>query len=140
MSVACFADPTGAASVAIHALRGAKIGAKIIANSKKMNKLSKAFKKVFKGGAKPPNLTPDGARRKGAFRKAKRNSGIPVSEQPKKVTQAVDKRGNRIPGKDYNFGNGKVIRDHSGGHKFPDDPTHNRGPHFNDPKGNHYDY
>ncbi|WP_214824137.1 HNH/endonuclease VII fold putative polymorphic toxin [Exiguobacterium algae] len=89
---------------------------------------------------RPPNLTPAGAGRNGAFREAKRNSGIPVSQQPKKVSPAVDRRGNRIPGKDYDFGDGKIIRDHSGGHKFPDDPRQNRGPHFNDVAGEHYDY
>ncbi|MHC1723780.1 MAG: HNH/endonuclease VII fold putative polymorphic toxin [Aminipila sp.] len=106
----------------------------------KYKQLASGTDDVIKGGTKPPNLTPEGAGRNGAFREAKRNSGIPVSEQPKSVTPAVDKRGNRIPGKDYNFGDGKVIRDHSGGHEFPDDPTQNRGPHFNDPEGNHYDY
>nr|WP_236871001.1 HNH/endonuclease VII fold putative polymorphic toxin [Brevibacillus laterosporus] len=63
-----------------------------------------------------------------------------MSQQPKKVTPAVDRRGNSIPGKDYDFGDGKIIRDHSGGHEFPDDPTQNRGPHFNDVNGEHYDY
>ncbi|EKQ53037.1 MULTISPECIES: putative cell wall binding protein [unclassified Clostridium] len=73
--------------------------------------------------SRPPNLSPKGAGRNGAFREAKSNSGMPVTEQPKKVTLAVDKRGNRIPGTDYDFGDGKVIRDHSGGHEFPDDPS-----------------
>ena len=91
-------------------------------------------------GKRPPNLTPEGAGRAGAFKEAKRNSGIPVTQHPKKVTPAVDRRGNRIPGRDYDYGDGKVIRDHSGGHKFPDDPSQNRGPHFNDVKGEHYDY
>jgi hypothetical protein len=27
-----------------------------------------------------------------------------------------------------------------GGHDFPDDPSQNRGPHFNTPDGGHYDY
>ena len=93
-----------------------------------------------KFGKRPPNLTPQGAGRNGAFREAKRKSGIPVSEQPRSVTPSVDKRGNRIPGRDYDFGDGKVIREHSEGHIFPDDPSQNRGAHFNDPDGNHYDY
>ncbi|AVF25895.1 transposase [Paenibacillus larvae subsp. larvae] len=96
---------------------------------------------LFAGrGNRPPNLTPHGAGRRGAFREAKRNSGVPVTQQPEKVSPAVDRRGNRIPGRDYDFGNGKVIREHSGGHIFPDDPSQNRGPHFNDIYGNHYDY
>lgn len=91
-------------------------------------------------GTRPPNFTPPGAGRRGAFRAAKRNSGIPVSQQPRSVTPAVDRRGNRIPGRDYDFGDGKVIRDHSGGHEFIDDPSQNRGSHINDAEGNHYDY
>ncbi|EPR08089.1 right-handed parallel beta-helix repeat-containing protein [Ruminiclostridium papyrosolvens] len=106
----------------------------------KIPEVNRGLSAVGEGGSKPPNLSPEGAGRNGAFREAKRNSDIPVTEQPKKVTPAVDKRGNRIPGKDYDFGDGKVIRDHSGGHEFPDDPSQNRGPHFNDPDGNHYDY
>ena len=88
----------------------------------------------------PKNYSPDGAGRKGAFKEAKRNSDIPVSQQPEKATPAVDKRGNRIPGRDYDFGEGKMIRDRTRGHDYPDDPTQNRGPHLNDPAGNHYDY
>lgn len=57
-----------------------------------------------------------------------------------KTTPAKDKRNNRIPGRDYDFGNGQVIRDHSGGHKYPDNPQQDRGSHINDVKGNHYDY
>ncbi|MBG9688815.1 HNH/endonuclease VII fold putative polymorphic toxin [Bacillus mycoides] len=91
-------------------------------------------------GKRPPNFTPKGAKRGGAFNEAKRASGIPVNEQPTKVTPAVDKRGNPIPGRDYHFKDGKIIREHSGGHTYPDDPSQNRGSHFNDVHGNHYDY
>lgn len=91
-------------------------------------------------GQRPPNFTPTGAKRGGAFNEAKRASGIPVNEQPTKVTPAVDKRGNPIPGRDYHFKDGKIIREHSGGHTYPDDPSQNRGSHFNDVHGNHYDY
>ncbi|PEP44526.1 HNH/endonuclease VII fold putative polymorphic toxin, partial [Bacillus pseudomycoides] len=91
-------------------------------------------------GQRPPNFTPKGAKRSGAFNEAKRASGIPVNEQPTKVTPAVDKRGNPIPGRDYHFKDGKIIREHSGGHTYPDDPSQNRGSHFNDVHGNHYDY
>jgi hypothetical protein len=52
------------------------------------------------------------------------------------------------PGRAYEFdvpkpGGGtetKTIRDDTEGHVYPDDPTQNRGPHFNDEAGNHYDY
>jgi RHS repeat-associated protein len=91
-------------------------------------------------GQRPPNMSPTGAGRRGAFREAKRNSGVPVCEQPKSTTPARDNRGDSIPGRDYDFGNGKVINDHAGGHEYPDDPSQNRGPHFNDPEGRHYDY
>jgi len=107
---------------------------------KKRTRLTTKSLEIEQKGKIPPNLTPEGAGRRGAFREAKRRSGIPTSQQPRKVTPAVDKRGNRIQGRDYDFGDGKVIRDHSGGHRYPDDPTQNRGPHFNDIYGNHYDY
>ncbi|NQP01810.1 hypothetical protein HO940_09830 [Streptococcus suis] len=35
---------------------------------------------------------------------------------------------------------GIAIRDDAGGHVYKDDPSQNRGPHFNDDGGNHYDY
>ncbi|WP_313897322.1 HNH/endonuclease VII fold putative polymorphic toxin [Bacillus cereus group sp. BfR-BA-01380] len=60
---------------------------------------------------------------------------MPVNEQPTKVTPAVDKYG-----RDYHFRDGKIIREHSGGHIYPDDPFKNRGAHFNDIHGNHYDH
>ena len=94
--------------------------------------------KVSKGEP-PPNLTPKDAKRRGAFRSAKRASGIPMGEQPLLVTSAKNKSGNVIPGRDYHFENGKVIREHFG-HSFPDNPSQNRGTHFNDIFGNHYDY
>ncbi len=95
-------------------------------------------------GQAPKNFTPEGARRSGAFNEAKRASGIPTSYSPKNVTPAVDKAGNQIPGRDYTFTNPKkpndtvIIREHFG-HTYSD-PTQNRGNHFNDVYGNHYDY
>lgn len=97
---------------------------------------------------KPANLSPEGSARSGAFNEAKRQSGIPVSQSPSKVYPNVDKRNNPQPGYIYEFevprpggGTHKVyIRDDAGGHFFTDDPSQNRGPHFNDEKGNHYDY
>ncbi|MBN6076112.1 hypothetical protein HYE59_00790, partial [Aggregatibacter actinomycetemcomitans] len=99
-------------------------------------------------GNRPPNLSPVGAGRRGAFNEAKRRSGVPTSQQPDRVLPNVDKRGNPQPGRIYEFdvpeiGGGKrtvQIRDDAGGHIYPDDPTQNRGPHFNDMEGNHYDY
>jgi filamentous hemagglutinin len=97
---------------------------------------------------RPPSLSPPGAGRRGAFHAAKRKSGIPVSQQPDRVVPNVDRRGNVQPGKVYEFevpapGGGKRtvrIRDDAAGHDFgPGDPQ-NRGPHFNDEAGNHYDY
>ena len=92
-----------------------------------------------KVGTRPPNLTPEGAKRRGAFREAKRRNGIPNSQQPRQGKN-YNKRGELQPGRSYDFGNGKVIRDDSAGHEFPDDPVQNRDSHFNDPAGNHYDY
>ena len=91
-------------------------------------------------GQRPADLSPEGAGRNGAFREAKRKNNIPVSEQPKKVKPNVDRRGKPQPGKIYEFENGIEIRDDAAGHIFEDDPLQNRGPHFNDPSGNHFDY
>ncbi|MFV0421722.1 HNH/endonuclease VII fold putative polymorphic toxin [Oleidesulfovibrio sp.] len=60
----------------------------------------------------------------------------------------VDRQGNLQPGYQYVYevpssGGGTqriVIRDDAGGHIYIDDPTQNRGPHFNTPDGGHYDY
>ncbi len=99
-------------------------------------------------GAKPPNLTPVGAGRRGAFRAAKRRMGIPVAQKPCDVLPNYDRRGRLQPGKVYEFelpakGGGKKtvrIRDDKGGHFYAPDDVQNRGPHFNDEFGGHYDY
>ena len=98
-------------------------------------------------GTRPPNLSPAGAGRKGAFNEAKRHSGIPTSQSPDRVEPNFDRRGRRQPGRTYEFDqiqNGRkntiTIRDDAGGHIYLDDPSQNRGPHFNDMEGNHYDY
>ncbi|MEG0856838.1 MAG: polymorphic toxin-type HINT domain-containing protein, partial [Terrisporobacter sp.] len=96
--------------------------------------------KTKKTGSRPPNLSPKNAGRRGAFREAKRKNGIPVSQHPKNVRPNLDKRKKKQPGRVYEFKNDIEIRDDSGGHYFPDDPSQNRGSHFNDPDGNHYDY
>ena len=98
-------------------------------------------------GTRPPNLSPEGAGRKGAFNEAKRHSGIPTSQSPDRVEPNFDRRGRRQPGRTYEFDqiqNGRkntiTIRDDAGGHIYLDDPSQNRGPYFNDMEGNHYDY
>ena len=88
-------------------------------------------------GSKPPSMSPSGAGRKGAFGEAKRQNGIPVTEQPISVSKPDKYKG---IGREYEFQDGTKIRDDAFGHEYPDDPTQNRGPHFNDPDGNHFDY
>jgi hypothetical protein len=54
-----------------------------------------------------------------------------------------DRAGNVQPGRLYEFDTPegtKTIREDTGGHIYPDDPSQNRGPHFNDDAGRHYDY
>lgn len=99
-------------------------------------------------GAAPPNLSPDGAGRSGAFNEAKRASGVPVSQQPSAVLPNTDKRGNPQPGYIYVYeiplegGGSKTveIQDDASGHFFGEGDPQNRGSHFNDQIGNHYDY
>jgi filamentous hemagglutinin len=99
-------------------------------------------------GAPPPNMSPDGAGRQGAFNEAKRQNGIPVSQQPSDTFPNTDRRGNPQPGYIYEFtvpapggGEQKIrIRDDAAGHFYGDGNAQNRGPHFNDSKDNHYDY
>ena len=109
----------------------------------------KAGKKAdkIKDGLPPLNLSPPGAGRRGAFREAKRRSGIPVSQQPKRRGPNYNDDGSKInPGSTYHFDNpvkGKPdikIRDDSKGHNWGPNNPQNRGPHFNDDKKNHYDY
>jgi RHS repeat-associated protein len=99
-------------------------------------------------GARPPNLSPPGAGRKGALAAAKRRNGVPSSQAPTRITPNVDKRGVVQPGRVYEFdvaaeGGGVRtvrIREDSAGHDYgPGDPQ-NRGPHFNDQDDGHYDY
>ncbi len=93
--------------------------------------------------APPPNKSPEGAGRQSALNEAKRQNKIPTSQQPESTVPNVDRRENPQPGRQYKFSdvNGKevIIRDDAAGHDFgPGDPQ-NRGPHFADPAGNHYD-
>lgn len=95
-------------------------------------------------GNKPESKTPEGAGRSGAFRKAKEDNGIPRSQQPDKTKGNTDRGGRDTPGRQYDFtrpdGSKTTIRDDAAGHQYPDDPSQDRGPHFNDENGNHYDY
>jgi hypothetical protein len=97
------------------------------------------------GGLRSPSRSPDGAGRNGAFRQAKRDAGVPVSERPARVGPNLDTAGKRVPGPTYEFPPRRpgdepvVIRDDHGGHVYPDNPTQNRGPHFNWGRF-HYDY
>ena len=86
----------------------------------------------------PQNCTPEGASRKGAFNQAKRDYGIPVSQQPERVLPNIDRRGKLVPGRVYDFGNGRLIRDDVIGHDFPDGGSIPR--HFNGIYGDHYFY
>ena len=45
----------------------------------------------------------EGAGRSGVFNEAKRQSGVPVSQNPSKVLPNIDKRGNLQPGRIYQF-------------------------------------
>ncbi|MBO1751237.1 hypothetical protein J4G33_05420 [Actinotalea sp. BY-33] len=98
-------------------------------------------------GSPPANLSPPGSGRHGAFGQAKRDSGIPVGQQPARVGPNVDRRGQVQPGRTYEFevpgpaGPRRIsIRDDAGGHAYPDNPVQNRGPHFNTEDGGQYDY
>ncbi len=125
----------------------------IAANSARGAKAARLAKQVEavvqeSRGAKPANLTPDGAGRRGAFRAAKRSDGIPTSQQFKGHRPNVDKRGKPQPGAQYDFDvatplggkANKTIRDDSGGHHYGEGNPQNRGPHFNNEKGDHFDY
>jgi hypothetical protein len=96
---------------------------------------------------RPPNKTPEGAGRAGAFNAAKIKAGVPTSMQPSRTLPNVNKEGKPQPGRIYEFDikkNGADhtvrIREDSAGHTYPDGPEQNRGPHFNSPDGTHFDY
>ena len=99
--------------------------------------------KVFIPGKNKKLLDLTFKTRNAAFRKAKEVNGIPRSEQPSKVEYThLNRQGKREPGREYTFGkNGEhKIRDDAKGHKYKDDPSQNRGSHFNDEHGNHFNY
>ena len=100
------------------------------------------------GASRPANFSPSGSGRAGAFNEAKRNSGVPTSQSPTETKPNFDLRGNLQPGRQYEFdvpapGGGTrrvTIRDDAGGHNFGAGNFQNRGSHFNDMCGRHYDY
>jgi RHS repeat-associated protein len=97
---------------------------------------------------RPENNSPTGAGRQGAFNQAKRDAGVPTSQQPS------SRFANPDGSVTYEFkvpaGGGRTktvqIRDDRFGHSYPPTssdplaPLHNRGPHFNGPANTHYDY
>jgi RHS repeat-associated protein len=96
----------------------------------------------FKGDTicRPENNSPSGAGRQGAFNQAKRDAGVPTSQQPS--ARSANPDGSIT----YEFkvpdSGGRTrtveIRDDRFGHSYSDNPLHNRGPHFNGI--GHYDY
>ena len=101
-----------------------------------------------KGGSCPPSLSPAGAGRRGARREALRRNGVPTSQPPSRELPNTDRGGKPQPGRVYEYdvpaaGGGKRtigFRDDAGGHDYGPGNPQNRGPHFNDGAGNHYDY
>lgn len=75
--------------------------------------------------------------RKQAFNAAKREIGVPRSQQPI-VRPNIGNRGELNPGRVYDFGNGKFIRDDIVGHVFNDGSSIGR--HFNTSTGLHLFY
>jgi RHS repeat-associated protein len=100
-------------------------------------------------GATPPNLAPPNADRDAALAAAKAAAGI-VADHPPEVLPNYGKNpgldSKPIPDSEIlryldNDLNVQDIGHDYGGHQYPDDPSQNRGPHFNYPLGGgHYDY
>ena len=67
--------------------------------------------------------------RNSAFHAAKRELDIARTQQPELTLQNTDRHGNIIPGRSYDFGGGKIIRDDTLGHTFNDESSIGR--HFN---------
>jgi hypothetical protein len=64
--------------------------------------------------------------RNAAFRAAKRDAGIPMSQQPISVSPSIDKYSGLNVGRVFDFGNSIVISEHGAGHVLG-----GIGPHFN---------
>jgi len=113
-------------------------------NQREVDFLSAHLKSLERGSnCFPTNFSPFGAGRSGAFNAAKLLNGIGRNEQPTSVRPSIDLRGLNIPGRTYTFRQGSErinILEHAGGHYYGPNNTQNRGPHFNDPLGRHFDY
>jgi len=83
--------------------------------------------------------------RRAAFRKAKRDAGVTISQNPIKIEKVkmtdrngkaiLNKKGEPIFTREYYFKNNKgksiIIQEHSAGHNFGSNAKGNQGPHFN---------
>lgn len=102
----------------------------------KVSKIAKNInksEKIFKEEKQLEKISQNVIKRHGAFNEAKKNSNIPRKQQPDIVRYNKKKEGDWIREytyKDENIPNRVVIIREDKGHTF-DDPTQNRGPHFN---------
>ena len=98
-------------------------------------------------GCPPPSLAPKGCKRGGAFRAAKRHCGILMNWAFRMTKETSRRKGKKVTTTWYDFVvpwlNGAEpirIRDDAGGHDYGPGSPQNRGPHFNTPDGEHFDY
>ena len=97
---------------------------------------------------RPPNLAPPDANRDEALDAVKKAAGLEGNTDEPDVAPNIDKDGRIRKDSEvlrYINDDGEIveIRHDYGGHEFEDDPTQNRGPHFNYPNtsgGDHFDY
>ena len=92
-------------------------------------------------------MSPEGGGRRGAFREAKRQNDVPVSQQPNRVGSIAIERGTDQEEPMNSRFLLKVVERARCAYArtrrvTTSDPgiSQNRGPHFNDESGNHYDY
>nr|WP_246463468.1 RHS repeat-associated core domain-containing protein [Nitrospirillum iridis] len=98
--------------------------------------------------SRPANLAPPGADRDTALEAAKGAAGITNDLSPDVVPNKKDPSNPNSKAEPHSEnliyldddGNEVVIRHDYGGHRYPDDPSQNRGPHFNYGEDGHYDY
>ncbi len=111
-------------------------------------KLAEMASHMAQSGESPPNLAPPGVNRDEALDQVKEDKNIPLDEVPDVEANTNDDNSNR-PGSEilvYINRDGEIvtIRHDYDGHDYVDDPTQNRGPHFNidqpDGRSDHYDY
>ena len=96
---------------------------------------------------KPADKSRPGSGRNGALREARRQNGVPTSGgTPEGGNEGPNRNrlGEVVAGREYTYRDGQGrevrIRDDAAGHNYGEGDPQNRGPHFNDPAGNHYDY